>query len=49
MTCKLVFTIIVLKSGLSVRKVGVVFNSDNVREQLDSMHDELDGVSKLEV
>ena len=43
------FTIIDLKSGLSDRKVGAVLLSDYVREQLDKIHDELEGLSKLEV
>ena len=42
------FTVIVAKSELRVRKVGDV-PSDNFSEQLESTHAELEGVSKLEV
>ena len=43
------FTVIVLKSGLRVIKAGFVVLSDYVKEQLDSIHPELEGASKLEV
>ena len=45
-TSKLVFTVIVEKSELRIRKVGVD-PSDSVREQPDNTHAELEGVSKL--
>ena len=45
---KLVVAVIITKSELRVRKVGDD-PATNVKEQLDSTHAELEGVSKLEV